>query len=197
MSSMKLLFFIILGFWDGPLDWARLQLPLLEQSDVAKAQFVLGPRYIHMPEQLFLLVRKGSKIGAVKFTKIEQDAFGNGKSTYESYFQGDESRSFLAANVVKRSGEIYIKPMKGFHPFAWQPGQNKLWIGKWWFGCLSPSLINMSLHFSEKGNGFEFAPTSVREIGQVHAADKRIRWFRYDANARITVPVSDLPRQNR
>ncbi|HLK53845.1 MAG TPA: hypothetical protein VKU42_10325, partial [Candidatus Angelobacter sp.] len=73
-------------------------------------------------------------------------------------------------------------------------GQNKLWVGKWWFGCLTPSLINMSSHFSEKDKGYEFAPTSARSVREIDASDNRLKWFRFDPNARIVVPVSDLPK---
>jgi hypothetical protein len=84
--------------------------------------------------------------------------------------------------------------MRGIHEFAWQPGQNKLWVGKWWFGCYSPSLVNMSSHFSEKDEGYEFAPTSAQNVAEIDASDKRLRWFRFNPDARIVVPVSDLPK---
>jgi hypothetical protein len=154
----------------------------------------MGPNYVHVPEEFFVLVRKGREIGAIRFIRIEQDAQGNGKSTYETYFQGDGSGSFLNSNVVKRTGEIDIRPMRGIHEFAWQPGQNKLWVGKWWFGCYSPSLVNMSSHFSEKDEGYEFAPTSAQNVAEIDASDKRLRWFRFNPDARIVVPVSDLPK---
>jgi hypothetical protein len=171
----------------------RSQSPL-KQGDSSRAQFTMGPNYVHVPEEFFVLVRKGREIGAIRFVRIEQDAQGNGKSTYETYFQGDGSGSFLNPNVVKRTGEIDIKPMRGIHAFAWQPGQNKLWVGKWWFGCYSPSLVNMSSHFSEKDEGYEFAPTSAQNIAEIDASDKRLQWFRFDPDARIIVPVSNLPK---
>jgi len=166
-----------------------------EQGHVSTGQFDIGPRYLHMPANFFVLVRKGREVGAVRFTKIEQDVKGIGHSTYESYFQSDGSGSFLASNVAKRFGEIDIKPMRGVsHSLTWQPGQVKLRVGNWWFGCLSPSLFNMSSHFSEKDDGYEFAPTSAQNITEIDASDKRLRWFRFDPNARISVPVSDLPK---
>lgn len=165
-----------------------------KQAAPSQPEFAMGPRYVLMPEKFFLLVRKGRDIGAVRFTKIGQDADGNGKSRYESYFQGDGSGSFLSSNVIKRTEEIEIKPMRGIHAFAWQPGQNRLWIGKWWFGCYSPSLVNMSLHFSENDDGFEFAPTSAISVEEINLSDKRLRWFRYAPDASISMPVSNLPK---
>jgi hypothetical protein len=173
--------------------------PVSAQAQANKAapsqpEFAMGPRYALMPEKFFLLVRKGREIGAIRFTKVEQDADGNGKSTYESYFQGDGSGSFLNSNVVKRTDEIEIKPMRGIHAFAWQPGQNKLWVGKWWFGCMGPSLVNMSSHFSENDEGFEFAPTSAQSVAEINFTDKGLRWFRYNPDASVDVPVSNLPK---
>jgi hypothetical protein len=160
----------------------------------AQAQFTMGPSYVHLPEKYFVLIRRGKEIGAVRFIRIEQDAMNNGKSTYESYFQGDGSGSFRNSNLVKRTGEIDIKPMRGIHAFAWQPGQNKLWVGKWWFGCSTPSLMNMSSHFSEKDEGYEFAPTSAQTVAEIDASDKRLKWFRFNPDARTIVPLSDLPK---
>lgn len=157
-------------------------------------EFTIGPRFVLMPEGFFILVRKGREIGAIRLTKIEEDAEGNGKSVYESYFQRDGSGSFLKSNVQKRTGQIDIKPMRGFHPFVWQPGQDKLWVGRWWFGCFTPRLVNMSTHFSEDDEGFEFAPTSAQTVAEIDASDKRLRWFRYVPDSRIRVPVSGLPK---
>ena len=190
MSIRQLLTLVMIGFLIGRSGRAQSQ---TEQGD-SKAQFSMGPRYVHMPENFFVLVRKGTNTGAIRFTKIVQDSLGNGKSAYESYFQSDGTGSFLTPNVVKRSGEIDIKPMRGVHTLAWQPGQNRLLVGKWWFGCRSPSLINMSIHFSEKDEGYEFAPTSAQSLAEIDLTDKRLRWFHYDPNARISLPVADLPK---
>jgi hypothetical protein len=177
---------------------AGLQLVLpqrtIAQDNSSGAKFEVGPRYVRLPENFFLLVRKGNEVGAIRFTRIEQDVEGNGKSSYETYFQGDGSNAFLKSNVIKRFGEIEIKPMKGVHAFAWQSGQNRLYVGKWWFGCYSPSLVNMSSHFSETGEGYEFAPTSARRLAEIDSSDKGLRWFRYLADSSIILPVSGLPK---
>lgn len=161
---------------------------------VPRSEFALGPRYAYMPEKFFLLVRKGQQIGAIHFTKIRLGADGNGASSYESYFQADGSMSFQKADVIKQVGEIQIKPLRGNHLFAWQPGQNKLRVGKWWFGCMSPNLVNMSEHFSEEDSGFEFAPTSAETVEEIDAADKQLRWYRYDSEVSTTVAPTSLPK---
>jgi len=47
---------------------------------------------------------------------------------------------------------------------------------------------------SQKDYGYEFAPTSARSVGEIDASDSRLRWFRFDPNARVTIPVSELPK---
>jgi len=163
-------------------------------SDSSEIHFTVGPRFIHLPEGYFLLVRKGKNLGAIRLTQIAQDSEGNGSSKYESYFQSDGSGSFLNANTVRRSGGIDIKPMRGIHMFAWQPGQDKLWVGNWWFGCDSPSLVNMSFHFSEEDQGLEFAATSAKAIHEVDALNPQLRWFRYLSDDRVILPVLTLPK---
>lgn len=192
MSRTKLLAGLFAGLLFGPLGSGQTS-KALDEKDVSKAQFVFSGGYVLIPKGPFLLVRKGRELGAIRFSKIERDGQGNGKGTYESYFQSDGSGSLLSANVVKRSAEIDIKPMKGIHSLAWQPGQNKLWVGRWWFGCQGPSLVNMTAHFSEKDQGYEFAPTAAEDLREIDASDDRLRWRKFDPNARIEVPVSDLP----
>jgi hypothetical protein len=190
-KTMLLISLIAASFGAQPF---RAQSPT-EQVDGSKAQFDMGPYSVHMPEKFFVLVRKGREIGAIRLTKIKLDSDGNGESAYESYFQGDGSGSFMNSNVVKRSGEITSKPVRSItHTLSWEPGQHRLWVGKWWFGCMSPTLIPMSPHYSKKDEGFEFAPTSAQNITEIDASDKRLRWFRFDPDTRISVQVSDLPK---
>jgi len=161
---------------------------------VRNALFVFGPTSVYVPEGYFILVRKGRQMGAFRLTKVEEgESNGIGNSTYESYFQADGSGSFVKPNVIRRSGEIDIKPLKGIHAFAWQPGQNRLRVGKWWFGCVANQLINMAPGFSETDAGYEFAPTSAQSVADIDASDVRLRWFRFDANSSISVPVAELP----
>ena len=157
-------------------------------------QFVMGPNFVNMPEGFFVLVRKGREIGAFRLIHIKQDAHGLGTATHESYFQANGSGSFQNAGVIKRTGEIESNSVKGLsHSLSWRPGQKKLWVGKWWFGCSSPSLVNMSAHFSENDQGYEFAPTSAQSVDKIDVLDKRLKWFRFNADARIVVTVSELP----
>lgn len=166
-----------------------------DSGSLSKTEFMIGPKFIYMAENSFVLVRRGRAIGAFRLTRIQQDSAGIGKSTYESYYQGDGTRSLQDSNAIRKSGEIDIQPMAGLvHSLMWQPGLNKLWVGKWWFGCLTPSLVNMSEHFSEEDGGFEFAPTSAQSVAEINVNDSRLRWFRFNPDAGITVPVSELPK---
>jgi hypothetical protein len=51
-----------------------------------------------------------------------------------------------------------------------------------------------SITFWEEHKGYEFAPTSACDISEVDANDKRLRWFRADPNAKITLQLADLPK---
>jgi len=160
------------------------------------SQFVVGPSVVLMPQGVFLLIRKGRDIGAIRFTSIEQGGTVEaGKATYESYFQSDGSGSFRSPNVRKQTGEINLKPLKGVGRLSFQSGQDKLRLGHWSFGTAYPGVMNMwPYRGSQKDYGYEFAPTSAREVGEIDVSDKRLRWFRFDRNTRVTIPVSDLPK---
>lgn len=197
MNSQKRCATIIISLvMIGHSSVAFAQLPSEMQIPVSTNQFVIGPRYIVIPEGLFVLVRKGRDIGAIRFSSISNvEPGGIGKSTYESYYQSDGSASFLSSTVIKHSGEIEIKRMIGFHPFAYQlGGQNKLRIGAWWFGCIAPNAMNMSSHFSQKDDGFEFAPTSARNVENINPFDKRLQWFRYSDSVGTKFLASDVPK---
>jgi hypothetical protein len=155
--------------------------------------FIVGPNAISVPEGYFVLVRRGEQIGAFRLTKVfNTGELGLGTSHYDSYFQGDGSGQLLAPNAVRRQGDIDIRPLKGVHAFAWQPGQNHLRVGKWTFNCFTNQLVNMSLGFSEEDTGFEFAPTSVRDLAGLDAHKSSLKWYRFDRNTTLTVPVKEL-----
>jgi hypothetical protein len=165
-------------------------------SVVAGASFVVGPHTMFVPEGYFVLVRRGAKTGAFRITRViakENPMYGT--SHYDSYFQGDGSGLLSAPNVVLRHGDIDIRPLKGFHPFAWQPGQDHLRVGRWTFNCLANQLVNMSLGFSDEDTGFEFAPTSARDLAELDVRKPSLRWFRFDRNTRVQVFVQDLDKQ--
>ena len=142
-------------------------------------QFSIGAGFVYVPEGVFLLIRKGNAFAAIRFKNVHPAPYKKatgvsaeqtdceGTADYESYFQPDASGSFSRPNVTRRTGHIVIKPLKGFHPLAFQTGQDKLKVGNWWFGCLCTTLVKMSLHFSDKDLGFEFAPTSAHQVGRV------------------------------
>jgi hypothetical protein len=120
-----------------------------------------------------------------------------GKSVYESYFQGDGSGSLVAKNVVRRTGELNLQPSKGPGRgiSIYRPGPYKAQIGKWTFSFGNPSQMEMSDTSFWTGvgdHGFEFAPTSACDLSEVDVHNKRLKWFRYDRNASVTLPLADL-----
>lgn len=159
-------------------------------------QFVVGPSAILMAQGRFLLIRKGGMIGAIRFTNIEQGSkLGTGRASYESYFQSDGSGSFRSPNIRKQTGEINLKSLKGIGRLAFQVGNDKIKVGEWTFGTGYPGRLDMwPYRGSQKDYGYEFAPTSAQSVEELDAADKRLKWFRYDANTSVTLLVSELPK---
>ena len=160
------------------------------------SQFRVGPYAALIPRGFFLLIRKGGKIGAIRFTSIERGPTpGIGKASYESYFQAEGSGSFHSPNVRKQNGEINVKPLKGFHPLAFQTGRTKIKVGDWSFESEAPGSLNMWPYGrSEKDYGYEFAPTSAQTVDEIDVSDKRLRWFRFTIDTKVVLPVSELPK---
>ena len=159
-------------------------------------QFVVGPGEVLLPKGVFLLVRKGHEIGAIRFTSIERGCgVATGKARYESYFQADGSDSFRSSNVRKRTGNNELRPLKGIGELSFQTGNDKVHVGHWLFLSSSPGAVSMwPYRGSHKDYGYEFAPTSARDVAEIDAFDKRLHWYRFDDNSRIEVPIADLPK---
>ena len=167
-----------------------------QTEKVAPDRFVVGPGEIMAPKGVFLLIRKGNEVGAVRFTSIEPGSeVGTGTASYESYFKGDGSGSFRGTNVQKQTGVVDLKPLKGIGRASFQFGKDKIQVGDWAFGSGQPGTIEMwPYRGSEKDYGYEFAPTSASDVGEIDAFDKGLHWYRYDNNSRVEVPVAGLPK---
>ena len=163
-------------------------------EDILGSKFVIGPWAIRIPRGAFLLIRKGREVAAVRFTSFEFGTEPNtGKATYESFSRDDGSGSFLAGKVIKHSGEVHIRHVRGVRavPITWS--QRKVRIGKWSFGSNVPGLLDMYPYGREpKDRGFEFAPTSAQELGEIDVSDKRLKWFRFSNDKSITLSLSEL-----
>ncbi|HEX5282779.1 MAG TPA: hypothetical protein VFW30_01575 [Bryocella sp.] len=152
-------------------------------------EFVFGPRYMRLPEGYFVLVRKGNEVGAFRLQHVSQKQDGTGTSMYESFIlEKERPRNISLTN--QKSGVIEIKQVRGIHPFTWQPGNNEIHVGAWKFGCLTPSLVNMSSHFSESDDGFEFAPTAAQTPTDIKPFDQNLRWVHFDNESRVTIPIT-------
>jgi hypothetical protein len=168
-------------------------------SDLA-AQFVISAGTVRMPIGAFLLVRKIGAIGAIRITNIDPAATEHfGKSTYESYFQTNGSGSLVTGNVVRQTGELNLKDLRGPGRgiYIYRPAGYKARIGKWIFGFGDPTMMDMSDASFWAGlgdHGYEFAPTSACDVSEIDAHDNRLRWFRYDPNASVILPLAKLPK---
>lgn len=158
-------------------------------------RFIVGPLEIRPPQGVFLLIRKGSQVGAIRFVRVNTGTGDTGSAIYESFFQGDGSGSFLNASVVKISESTEWKPWVGIGRLSYQPGQRRIRVGQWSFGSNDPGNIAMWPYRKTPGDyGYEFAPTSAEDISEVDATDKRLKWFRYFDGDPIYLSVSSLPK---
>jgi len=179
---------------------AHSQCGMDTQKPNEPVEFVVSGGYVKMPVGAFLLIRKNTAIGAIHLTKlIPGGTEMEGKSSFETYFQGDGTGSLTAVGVAKQTGDLDLQPLKGPGRGLWiyQPGQNLVHIGKWPFLFAAPNLMGMSPVSTFHGpgdHGYEFAPTSACNVSEINAHDKRLRWFRFDANASVTLPLADLPK---
>jgi hypothetical protein len=90
---------------------------------------------------------------------------------------------------------------KGVHAvYLYGSGHHEARIGRWKFNFANPALLPMTdLKFwsgEMKDHGLEFAPTSACDLTEIDIHDSRLRWYRYDQNAHITLPVAQLPRRD-
>jgi hypothetical protein len=181
--------------------YAQTRCPADSRAEDLATRFIIHGGTIKMPIGAFLLVRKKNEIGAIHLISIDPTSTEwLGKSVYESHFQSDGSGSFLTGNVVTKTGDLNLQESKGPGRgiYIYKPGPYRASIGKWSFSFFGPSLMGMSDHSSWAGDfgdhGFEFAPTSACNLSEVNVHDNRLRWFRYDRNANVTLPLSDLPK---
>jgi len=182
----------------GSFGKAQSRCPADNRNSIHATQFRIGGSSIQLPIGAFLLVRKNGQIGAIRLTNIDSAATDDlGKSTYESFFQADHSGLFPSGSstLIRHRGELEIKPEGGLmRGFAYQPGPHKALIGKWSFSFVTPDMMWMAPYHRSPNKDYEFAPTSACDLSQIDATDKRLRWFRYDPNASVVLPLADLPK---
>jgi hypothetical protein len=167
---------------------AQTRCPMDTRDDDLATQFIVSAGSVEMPIGAFLLVRKGSEVGAIRLTGLEPlsaDRFG--KSTYES-FHADSSGSFRGKHA--NTGEVNLTAPSKKGPVIVDHTQYRVWIGKWAFAFSSPIVMGMTENGEDQG--YEFAPTSACNVAEIDAHDKRLRWFRFDRDTKIVLALADL-----
>jgi len=163
-------------------------------NKLQEAHFIFGPRAISAPIGVFLLVRKGREFGAICFKSIEpSEKINMGKSKFESYFQGDGSGLFIRKSVISVTGELNTKPLTGIGRFSFGGGNRKLKVGNWSFSYNYPTWISMWPYGNEEGDyGFEFSPTSAKNIADIDVFDSHLKWYKYDSHSSIKISIKEL-----
>ena len=161
-------------------------------EDLREPYFAFWEKTVEMPEGVFLLIRKGKELGALRFTKLHRgDGLKEGDSTeYESYYQADGSGSLVGKGVLRRVGQEDMRLSLGYAPFLIERGRKeRVQVGPWQFGGLSAGSVEMYLYGTKfedqyqspiayRDPGFAFAATSARDVRQIDARDSRLKWFR-------------------
>jgi hypothetical protein len=170
------------------------------RSDDFATRFVIHNGVIRMPAGAFLLVRKDGHIGAIRLTSIDPNATQLfGKSTYESLFQKKGSPVMFPQNAILEKGKLDVQDLRGPGRglFIHRPSGYKAQVGKWKLDFKTPDSMWMSDSSVLTGrgdHGFEFAPTSACTLSEISASDNRLRWFRFDPNTQLTLPLNELPK---
>lgn len=177
----------------------EMRCPQDKRSDADATRFKVSVGTVAMPVGAFLLVRKGSQLGAIRLTSLTPGANqAEGRSNYESVFLPNNATSFSGSGVDHKTGDIYIGETVGVHAvFVYTKGHNQVLIGtrKFYFGY--PNSMSMSHVSFWKGlhdEGFEFAPTSACQVSEIDATDKLLRWFRWDKTTQVMLPLASLPK---
>jgi len=152
-------------------------------------ELLLGRFGISMPLGRILLAKKKKKYCALKFTntwlgKTEHDHY----TSYEYYYQGDESGDFTKANVLSGTDELFWPKIESVGIFFRYQTDSKKTItcGDFEFEWLFITYISFI-----KG---ELAPTPWTSVKDINIRDPRIQWYRKDANRKRkwTVPIDKL-----
>jgi hypothetical protein len=176
------------------------------QTQTAQRGFCFHGAGVNLPIGYFLLIRKGTQVGALRILKItpnhQIESRANewiGTVDYESYF-GDSANSALAKGK-KVSSTLHFGQMKGFgFHYSWQSGNREAVVGPWRFLFFNQDgMFTTSVDFWHGVNddsGHQFAATNAAEVNQIKPNDSTLQWFSYDQNRDIPCPVIPLGARN-
>lgn len=174
---------------------------------------------IAVPLNRILLIRKGTKYCAVKFTRFwveldekrlkqysdyikdadssrhYRDLSEKKFALYTSFYQDDGTGDFANKNVQVIQGKASWFPLEGSSRFFLsQPGNPYVQFGRYKLGWqYKTDVLFIPPDKGEGEYGFELAPTPWTDIKDVNVKDPRIRWYRYDERREMTfIPIDKL-----
>jgi hypothetical protein len=157
------------------------------------AEVVIGPETLSMPLDYFVLIRIGPEVGAFRFVSADETDFGRlGTAEYESYVLRKQPRDPDGFLSKKRAGRVRIEQLRGFHPFAWQPGQNVLRVGGWKFRCLAPRLVDLSAGANIQELHIEVALTAITKAEDLDPTAGSLLWYHMDGHSTRHVRIHEL-----
>jgi hypothetical protein len=151
-----------------------------------------------------LLVRHGTEVCALRFTKYHREPSHEPQSTlssgedsffaeYEWFYQGDGSADFSKENVRSGRGKVSQGPLRGIGRLSVQQGDNRVRCGPLTLGWMYPTRIRFYLNGRLEKHAIELAPTRWENIKQVKIAETKLHWYRYDESRKpIFIPTDQL-----
>lgn len=175
---------------------------------------------IAVPLNRILLIRKGTKYCAVKFTRFWVELDEKRLKTYSDYiakhpdsvprfrelserkfalytsfYQDDGTGDFSNKNVQVIQGKASWFPLEGSSRFFLsQPGNPYVQFGRYKLGWQDKTEVMFIPPDKGEGEyGFELTPTPWTDIKEVNIKDPRIKWYQKDEKREMTfIPIDKL-----
>ena len=174
--KQKTMFFIIISILY--LNSFLSNLPAVENNYYSLDKCIVAPNAIAMPLGKFLLLRKNSQYGAIRFISIKEK-----NAVYEWYFQADKDSNLLNKGTQKGKGEVRDKYIPIIGRFSIQLGTLDIRCGSNLLEWSPPNWVYFySTKDSQKDIGIELAPTNYSDIVNMNLHDNKLKWYRFDEN---------------
>jgi hypothetical protein len=162
-----------------PVYWVQ---PLIETKEVLA----------HVPPGRYILIKSGKNVEAIRFFDI-QAALSEGDMCGCASYDVYEVKAVGATTQMaapKHRGQVSEFNLRGFHPFAYQPGHSKLEGTLSWAYYEYPTQLVV-------GKESEVAITAWTSIDHVDPTHPKLKWFSYRNGTlnrhTFNFSVTDLP----
>lgn len=153
----------------------------------AGAERSIQPEGVCLADGTFALFRKEGKVTAVRLTTITPRIEGevsSGCARYEAYAFASEGTKGAAG--ARSEGTVSTFDLRGFHPFNWQPGHDRLRVANLTLLYFHPACLylfeEITMPTPPGGDPHvEYATTRWRHVQEIDPADPTLVWYRPDS----------------